>query len=421
MLASNGAFPSRFRTAQQQHPLMIRSPQLDPPVEAPSRRYRLYVIHKLPTPYNDDFFKALHADPQLDLQVYHLWRGSERRPWKSQLATGYPNYFMRPVLGLDFPSLRQAWNDKRSLFMVGDWAHPPTIALILTRLLRRAPVALWADTPQEHLPRPFFKRIPRKLFLRWLLSRVNATFGSGRPAFRALLSMGAPATSIVDLQFMVDLERPKSASTRPEVRATAQALRRRVGCENTGVVFLMSGTIDFAKKAQDLGLSAFAQCKARTPVPIGLLIAGAGPDQEQLRQQIEDLGLSGAVAMLGWQEPDDMDAVYQACDVLLHPAHYDPFPLVVIEALSWGRAVIGTATSGSVEERVVDGESGYSVPPGDVAALTAAMEKLSRDELLLIKLKAHARQAAEAWPLSRGVAIVREVAERTAGARVVTP
>lgn len=397
---------------------MMAPAQLDPPEETRSRRYRLYVLHKLPTPYNDDFFRALHADPQLDVEVYHLWRGSSRRPWKSQLATGYPNYFMRPFLGLDFRSLKQAWIDKHSLFMIGDWAHVPTIALILTRLLRRAPVAIWTDTPQEHLPRPFYKRLPRKVFLRWLLSRVDAIFGSGRPAFRALVGMGAPGKSIVDLQFMVDLDRPRLASTRPDIHKAAQDLRRRVGCEDAGVVFLMSGTIDFGKKAQDIGLSAFAQCRARTSTPVGLLIAGAGPDQERLCQQLDDLGLKDSVAMLGWQEPDDMDVAYQACDVLLHPAHYDPFPLVVIEALSWGRPVIGTSTSGSIEERVIDGVSGYSVPPDDVPALAAAMERILCGEKPLSELKTGARKAAEAWPLSRGVAVVREVTKRTVNARV---
>ena len=62
---------------------------------------RLYILHKLPTPYNDDFFRALDADGDIQLQVYHLWEGSDRRPWKSQLATGYPNHFMRPRAGVD--------------------------------------------------------------------------------------------------------------------------------------------------------------------------------------------------------------------------------------------------------------------------------------------------------------------------------
>ena len=368
---------------------------------------RLYILHKLPTPYNDDFFRALHADSDIQLQVFHLWRGSERRPWQSEMGTGYPNYYMQPKWGIDWHSLRLAWGDQESLFMIGDWAHLPAIALLLVRIIRSFPVASWVDTPQEHLKRPFWKRIPRAIFLRWLLSNVDIIFGSGQPARRALLAMGAPSQKIVDLQFTVNLEHPQKALQDPIMVQRAQALRASVGCKE-GVVFGMSGTIDLQKKAQDIGLKAFAKCLQNAKMPLGLLIAGSGPELSKLQELANDLGILDRVNFLGWQEPDGMDAFYMAIDVLLHPANYDPFPLVVVEAMSWSKPVVGTSTSGTVEEKVEDGVNGFVVPPGSVVQMSAAMMRFVQDQKLLKSAGRSARWTAEKWPMTRLVKIVKQ-------------
>jgi glycosyltransferase involved in cell wall biosynthesis len=368
---------------------------------------RLHILHKLPTPYNDDFFRALHEAPDIDLQVYHLWRGSERRPWKQQLGIGYPNRYMEPFLGIDLPSFRSALMDRESLFMFGDWAHAPPLALIGARLAAGAPLALWVDTPQEDLYRPVYKRIPRARFLRWLLPRMDIIFASGKPARRVLREMGARPESLVDLQFFVDLRQPELARKNSERVAASRNLRRRIGCEN-GCVFAMAGTVDLAKKAQDVGLRAFVRMREMTSRPIGLLIAGSGRDEPALRDLARRLNLGREVAFLGWQEPEEMEAVFLASDVLIHPAHYDPFPLVVIEAMAFGRPVIGSDRCGSVEERVVQGINGFSFPAGDVESLSSAMLELASDAALLANAKAAARATAEAWPMERGVEIVRQ-------------
>ncbi len=376
---------------------------------------RLYILHKLPTPYNDDLFRAIHSDPAIQLQVFHLWRGSKRRPWQSELGTGYPNYYLQTKWGIDWHSLRLALCDRRSLFMIGDWAHFPVILLLLVRIAFRYPVALWVDTPQEHLDRPFWKRMPRAVFLRWLLSNVDVIFGSGKPANRALVGLGAQREKIVDLQFAVDLDRPLRASDCYHNIDRARALRESVGCNTMGVVFGLSGTIDFEKKAQDLGLRAFAQCVKASKIPIGLLIAGTGPAISQLQKMASDLGIADVVCFLGWQEPSEMDTFYMAIDVLLHPAHYDPFPLVILEAMSWSRPVIGTTSSGSVEQRVKNGINGFVVPPNDMETFVAAISCAMHEPQWIQVAKLAARQTAEEWPISRSVTVVKEELFRLIG------
>lgn len=291
--------------------------------------------------------------------------------------------------------------------MVGDWAHTPSIALLLARILRGLPVAMWVDTPQEQLYRPLWKRIPRSIFLRWVSRRVDVVFGSGIPARRALVGLGAPLAKIRDFQFSVDLEIPIRAARSSVIQKRTRQLRNSFSRGPVQVVFGMSGTIDLAKKGQDIGLRAFAKCAEEVGAGVGMIVSGDGPDLRRLRKLASVLEVYDRVRFLGWQEPEEMKVFYGAIDVFVHTANYDPFPLVVIEAMSWGCPVVGTKTSGSVQERVEEGINGFSTSPGDVDKLAQAMKSFAENLEFLEFAKKNAREKAEEWPISRLVELTK--------------
>ena len=73
---------------------------------------------------------------------------------------------------------------------------------------------------------------------------------------------------------------------------------------------------------------------------------------------------------------------------------------VVIEAMSAGKAMIGSRAGGIVD-LIDDGETGILVPPGDVGALAAAMEGLIRDAALRDRMGQRARVRSEAFTIER--------------------
>mgnify|MGYP002335986535 CR=1 FL=1 len=372
-------------------------------------RIRMRILHKLPTPYNDMFFRALYASPEIDLQVYHLWHGSWRRPWKTALATGYPNQYMRLRAGVDWKLLWAAWKDRNSLFIIADWGHLASLAVVFTRLLRKLPVALWTDTPQEQVNRSVLKKWLRRIFLIWLLPRYGVIFGTGKSALRVLAKMGATQHQIVNLPCFVDLQQPQYAVQNYLTNICAKDLRGLAGCSSDGVVFSLIGTL-MSIKAQEIGIRAFAECRRHANQSIGLLIVGDGPDRIELEKLVESLSLKSHVVFLGWQEPHQMDAVYMATDVVIHPARQDPFPLVVLEAMAWSKVIIGSDVCGSIEERVNHGVNGFSFPVGDVDALAGIMVDLVNNPGKLATLGRSARKTAEEWPVCRGVEIIVEQA-----------
>lgn len=107
-------------------------------------------------------------------------------------------------------------------------------------------------------------------------------------------------------------------------------------------------------------------------------IAGGGT--YRARFEAEASGLPGAdrVRFHGQVDDTQLHALYAACDIFVAPSRYESFGLVFLEAMRYGKAVIGTSVGG-VPEIVRDGIDGLLVPPDDPAALAGALEQLVAD------------------------------------------
>jgi len=110
-------------------------------------------------------------------------------------------------------------------------------------------------------------------------------------------------------------------------------------------------------------------------------IIGEGPLQEELHQQIAQLGLQGCVELPGAKPQHEIREYLAAASAFVLPSVVDPdggmdnLPTVIMEAMAAGLPVISTAVGG-IPEMVIQSETGFLVPPGDVAALAGAIERL---------------------------------------------
>ena len=79
---------------------------------------------------------------------------------------------------------------------------------------------------------------------------------------------------------------------------------------------------------------------------------------------------------------DELHALYQRCDLFVHPTLYEGSSMVTLEAMAHRKAVVATRVGG-IPDKIVDGENGLLVPPADAAALAnAIVEALGRGERL---------------------------------------
>jgi glycosyltransferase involved in cell wall biosynthesis len=111
--------------------------------------------------------------------------------------------------------------------------------------------------------------------------------------------------------------------------------------------------------------------------------------------------LGSRLRRLGYRA--DTEAVLAAADIFALPSHFEGLPMSVIEAMLCGLPVVATGIRGP-REQVVDGETGFLVPPGTVAPLADALRRLAEDPLLRMRMGAAGRARAEALYDERHVA-----------------
>lgn len=111
-------------------------------------------------------------------------------------------------------------------------------------------------------------------------------------------------------------------------------------------------------------VNALALAKKSYPKLSGMMV-GDGVLFQEIELLIKNKGLTNSIHMLGRVE--DMSTFYQTIDMLVLTSDQESFGRVLVEAMSYGRTVIA-ANVGGVPEVVIDGETGFLIPPDDVAA-----------------------------------------------------
>lgn len=106
-------------------------------------------------------------------------------------------------------------------------------------------------------------------------------------------------------------------------------------------------------------------------------IAGGG-DVEGYRAQARELGIDDFVRLPGWCDQAQTASLLANTDVLVLPSYDEVLPLVILEALANGVAVICTAV-GEIPSLLTDGVDTLYVKPGDIDGIAAALQKVLGD------------------------------------------
>src|SRR6267378_2143894 len=157
-------------------------------------------------------------------------------------------------------------------------------------------------------------------------------------------------------------------------------------------------TIGFAgsmKPWHGLGtlLEAFARLHRRNP-DSRLLMVGDGAGREPLAAEASSRGLGAAVHFTGAVAPGDVPGLLASMDVGVAPypssANFYFSPLKVYEYMAAARPVVASRV-GQLEKLIEPEVTGLLVPPGDVTALTAGLERIRREPELGLRLGKAAR------------------------------
>jgi glycosyltransferase involved in cell wall biosynthesis len=154
----------------------------------------------------------------------------------------------------------------------------------------------------------------------------------------------------------------------PTVR---KVVRESLGYSEEIFVWLTVGRLEPVKNHREL-IQAFCEVVSEYP-HARLLIAGQGPLHPVLEQQIAASGLSTHVRLLGIRH--DIPELLNAADAFVLPSLWEGMSNALLEAAATALPIVATNIGGNPEV-VLDGVSGYLVPPSEPAALTEAMGRL---------------------------------------------
>lgn len=177
-----------------------------------------------------------------------------------------------------------------------------------------------------------------------------------------------------------------AAFDRPDPTARARLLSFFPNDTAVSHVVLAAGRLS-PEKGFGVLVEAAALC-GRNP-GLGFVLFGEGSLRAELERRVRDLNLAGRFVMPGFRT--DLDSLIGAADVVVLPSFTEGLPNVVLEASAAGVPVVATGVGGT-PEAVLDGETGFLVPPGDPRAIAARVGELLGDAELRARSGAAGRE-----------------------------
>lgn len=273
---------------------------------------------------------------------------------------------------LDFgvvSSLTDYINEREIRVIVSTNPYPTLYAMLAARTARSPPRQVevfhstFTQTMKEKLQMTLYRALFRRLDLLVYVSRQQREYWSGR---------GMRARREVVIHNGVDADHFADRFTSTQ----KQALRAQFGFLATDYVIGICAALRPEKAHVDF-LQALARLRSSGHRAKGLII-GDGPQRAVIDRRTAQLGLTGHVAVTGFQS--DVRPFIAACDVMTLTSIHETFSLAALESMSMGKPVVLTRTGGAAE--LADpGVNGFLFAPGDIDALTGFLTTLASPEL----------------------------------------
>lgn len=389
-----------------------------------NRRLRVLAIASHPVQYSSPLFRLLAQHPQLDFQVaYCSLRGAEAGhdpefgrsvKWDIPLLDGYAwtqvanrGSGSESFFGLNNPGLWQ-WIRRghfdavlcflsylRATFWISCLAAKSAGSAFLfgtdaTTLVSRGS-RKWKQLVKGLVWPPLFR----------LADQVIVPSTGTR---NLILSLGISSERVTLAPYVVDNDwwTTQSANVNREaVRASWGA-----GAANTAVLFCAK--LQPWKRPADL-LRAFAKANLSNA---HLLFAGDGPLRQQLEAEAVALGIRSRVRFLGFVNQSQLPPLYTSADIMVLPSEYEPFGVVVNEAMLCGCPVVASDRVGAAADLVSPVAPEFVFPCGDTDALAGLIMKVASDRRMLEETRQRGLAQMRVWSPNRNIQATIEAIKR---------
>ncbi len=359
---------------------------------------RILLLQNVINPHMMPVFTAMANAPGVDLEVVYFAESEADRTWASESdhnfrSTVLPgrelSLFMRwDTLSVHInPGLGRYLRDARPDVVINaGWGSITNWHAFASCRRRRIPMVLWAGSTRHE---PSWRRTLTRAPVRHLVRHSDAWASYGTASAAYLVDLGAPPERVVPAFHCVDNARFLSR---------CQTLLPRVAAERAALelgdrpVVLFVGRMLERKGAHHL-IEAVAALR-QGGRDVALLLVGEGPMRASWEQQARTL-LPGAVRFVGNKPLEQLPLYYQLADVFALPSLEEVWGLVVNEAALASLPLIVSESCGAAPDLVEPGVNGFRVPPGDVPALQAALDKVLAEPAAAARMGRESRRLVE--------------------------
>lgn len=348
-------------------------------------------------------------DPRFDLRVaYCTLRGAEPGvdpefeatvQWDVPLLDGYtwtrvPNRGSGAdsFWGLRNPKLRALVRDGRFDAVLCYVSYRRASFWIAYRAARSCGAAFLFGTDAASLaPRDgrSWKAAAKNYFWPFLFRLADQIIVPSSATAEMMSSLGIPDEKVTLTPFVVDNDWWSAQAARTDRNAT----RASWNISSDDLVVLFCAKLQPWKRPMDL-LQAFARARPDRSV---LVFAGEGPLREELRSAALALGVEDRVRFLGFVNQSLLPGVYASADVIVLPSEYEPFAVVVNEAMCCGCPVIASSNVGAVRDLIAPVTPDFIFPTGDVTTLARILDSVIREPASLRAAGIAARAHMQNW------------------------
>jgi glycosyltransferase involved in cell wall biosynthesis len=224
-----------------------------------------------------------------------------------------------------------------------------------------------------------------RLEIRWLRKWADCVMILNEGMRTEALAARLPANKLLWMPNPVDTEHFS-----PVPDAQRRQLRAQHGLPPEASVIIYTGRLA-PEKSLPVLVEAFATVRHQRPQAY-LVLVGDGPMRTTLTEQTQRLGCQDSACFVGTVAPSEIPRWLQMADVFALVSPSEGFPCALVEAMSAGLASV-VSDIPAIRQLVQSEQHGLLVPPGDAAAVSAALIRLLDDQELRTRMGAEARRS----------------------------
>ncbi len=194
----------------------------------------------------------------------------------------------------------------------------------------------------------------------------------------------------------VDINKIKQTSV------NKQEYKKSIGVPENAILLLAIGEL-IERKNHEVIIKALGKLKRND---IYFAICGKGPLLEYLQNLAKEQGIENNVLFLGFRQ--DIPKLCHTADISVFPSKIEGLGLAGIEAMAAGVPLVSSNVHG-ILDYVLDGKTGFAVPPTDVDGFAKAIKTLADDASLREGMKENCLKAVDPFELSNALNVMWDI------------